>query len=502
MAIVNGHIIQAGGPVAVNEVQRVLATSASSVAALCTHTKINRYAKFKPYNFGGILPQGITDTIIEAYSHGMKPTLINYDPATAATPNSRSVLKCETPWKQWQAPNGNYPSQPYRLGDFRGYDHKALPDIAKVTFMDANGGTNGSLMRDVKLTATLNFNPGDDARVFITGCIYNGTSLRDLYLTMLVVNRYNDGQVWKWGRYCFAAQSDRTLYQGRAGASSANGNIPYDVTIDLSGASDEDIIQKFCASDNLGSHLIVIGLAPKMSGIADADGKAIMLETFGHIPDIVSLNMWKETVGSVEYNAQLGSQASSGVVTVETFEVVGGLRVLQGNSYPATTAKFTTKNGVPGVEVNIGGRFILGPRSTNAEGRFKVSVVVSIGNENDTAFSDAYVFFSDKGIKQYEISINNGIVTGAAMLSTSDGTMLEQNEQELNGPIFVPYSESSGILAVDIWAEGHKTTDRSAGSGGVEYLPVLVNYNDKVTDLSFGYNRWDGTLMYNENFNK
>lgn len=173
-------------PVAVSDVQAVLGTAETRISALCRHPAINRFARCKPYNFGGILRDGITESTRRAGNFGMAPALlgIGYIEQTCLTP----------PWGQWTPPEGTYPSRPCRLGDFDGYNHLAEKYITGFELRSSAGP---------QYTLPIYRNPqyphaeaGLTARIFtdntadlrLSDFAVNGVSLGDMYLTIGVAD--------------------------------------------------------------------------------------------------------------------------------------------------------------------------------------------------------------------------------------------------------------------------------------------------------------------------
>lgn len=114
-------------PVSVDDVADCLGmTRSSTLADLCTSSKINVWAKYKPTVF----PSPFPDDWYKAKdgNYGLNITVDN-------RVSSWSALVAE-----YSKPNNGYsniykrPSggatSPYRLGDFRGYNHKAKPEIS------------------------------------------------------------------------------------------------------------------------------------------------------------------------------------------------------------------------------------------------------------------------------------------------------------------------------------------------------------------------------------
>lgn len=76
------------------------------------HGKINPLSKRKPYAFGNV--SGYTDAEAAAHNWGMTPAAM--------------VLPNVPAWGQWQPPKGGL-SEPFRSGDFDGYNQNAKPPV-------------------------------------------------------------------------------------------------------------------------------------------------------------------------------------------------------------------------------------------------------------------------------------------------------------------------------------------------------------------------------------
>ena len=173
-------------PVAVSDVQAVLGTAETRISALCRHPAINRFARCKPYNFGGILRDGITESIRREGNFGMAPTLLGIGTIeqTCLTP----------PWGQWTPPEGTYPSRPCRLGDFDGYNRLAEKYITGFE-LRSSAGPQHTLpiyrnpqypQAEAGLTARIFTDNTADLR--LSDFAVNGVSLGDMYLTIGVAD--------------------------------------------------------------------------------------------------------------------------------------------------------------------------------------------------------------------------------------------------------------------------------------------------------------------------
>lgn len=91
-------------------VAAALGESSSDVGKLCSSDKINRWSKYKPVRFNTVT--SLTEEDLKSVNFGF-------------TINSTSAVNTSTLQSAWTylKPNGGLLNAPYRLGDFRGYDH-------------------------------------------------------------------------------------------------------------------------------------------------------------------------------------------------------------------------------------------------------------------------------------------------------------------------------------------------------------------------------------------
>ena len=98
-----------------------LQTSSHDVGTLCTHKNINMWSKWKPINVNATT---LTDQILIDNNYG----IIAPEPDT-------SIERAMTRAWAYNRPTGGANS-PYRLGDFRGYDHTAPPPVSTQEDVD------------------------------------------------------------------------------------------------------------------------------------------------------------------------------------------------------------------------------------------------------------------------------------------------------------------------------------------------------------------------------
>lgn len=134
-------------PVSIDDLKNLFGEGSGDLATLCTSQKINVWAKYKPTVF----PSPFPDDWYKAKdgNYGLNITVDN-------RVSSWSALVAE-----YSKPNNGYsniyirPSggatSPYRLGDFRGYNHKAKPEIS-----DYLAATN--YMEDSQISLSVAYN--------------------------------------------------------------------------------------------------------------------------------------------------------------------------------------------------------------------------------------------------------------------------------------------------------------------------------------------------------
>lgn len=494
MTVVSGHIIQRGSPLSVSEVGEVLGTADRTLTGICRSAAVNRHARFKPYPFGGILPDGITENIIKAANFGMSAKLLDFTklPSDNAMPTASQLAAVEQAWTQWRRPTGKQAdNEPLRLGDFSGYDHLAKADIGSVTFDNQWVEGSWQALSDGWLRATVNFSEGEDFRIHLSDFSYNGTALEDMYLTLLVIkaHRYGSGgNSISWTQKYFAAQSSQTLKQLRPTGSAT-------VEIDLSKVSD-GVIAEFSANENYSSssdHIVALGIAPKMDGLADGFGVPQLIHAAGALPQLISLNMYDSPLHCVRYSSILGTAEQSGAVDKEFFEVGGHLEVAQNTAYGKTAASWATVDGQRGIMVRVGGQFSLMPLQSAQDsypdrGRFKLDIIAVAKAADGTTVSDSRVIVTPVGIQEYVVAVNNGTVDTIKVFgqTVSTGPSSGANDATLkflDGGIFLPFAGNSATVTVRCSTEGYPTGNMY----GKQYWPLLKDQGGNFT--------WDAELL-------
>lgn len=124
MALSNNKIT---APVSVDDVADCLGmTRSSTLADLCTSSKINVWAKYKPTDYNAAFPDNWSKG--KDGNYGLNITVDNRVSSWNALVAEYS--KANNGYSNiYKRPSGGATS-PYRLGDFRGYNHKAKPEIS------------------------------------------------------------------------------------------------------------------------------------------------------------------------------------------------------------------------------------------------------------------------------------------------------------------------------------------------------------------------------------
>lgn len=123
MALVNGKIT---APVSIDDLKNLFGEGSGDLATLCTSPKINVWAKYKPTDYNA----AFTDNWSKGKdgNYGLNITVDNRVSSWNALVAEYSKPKNGYS-NIYKRPSGGATS-PYRLGDFRGYNHKAKPEIS------------------------------------------------------------------------------------------------------------------------------------------------------------------------------------------------------------------------------------------------------------------------------------------------------------------------------------------------------------------------------------
>lgn len=173
MALANNKIT---APVSVDDVADCLGMNRSStLAALCTSAKINVWAKYKPTDYNAAFSDNWSKG--KDGNYGLNITVDNRVSSWSALVAEYS--KANNGYSNiYKRPNGGATS-PYRLGDFRGYNHKAKPEIS-----DYLAATNYIEDQQISLSVAYNVVTADGDQVS-----YNAIeAFKDLYFGYVITD--------------------------------------------------------------------------------------------------------------------------------------------------------------------------------------------------------------------------------------------------------------------------------------------------------------------------
>lgn len=229
MALPNSNI-------SVAMVKSELGAATNDVGRLCTHPNINKWSRYKPYSYPqvtGIYGASGTDDNIpkNVLNWGINPAVIN----AGNLPDSQELADNWGKWGQWEPPYGGLES-PYRLGDFRNYNHQAKPAIGSVVFYNDNGGTrpvvSGGREKTFQFRVKLILNSDADIKLSEYKATVVG-SIMDMYLT-LVIGTQMPSLSYPQARL---VQSEKTI-----GQAIADGDTEIIATMDTSNLDTENVL--------------------------------------------------------------------------------------------------------------------------------------------------------------------------------------------------------------------------------------------------------------------
>lgn len=167
-------------PVSIDDVKSVLGYSSNDLASLCTYKGINMWAKYKPVD---------SDNAFLDINTGWKGKRndcnINY-------PKTTSIYDIKDYYSQ--ADNGfthRMASAPYRLGDFRGYNHNAKSEYLGITT------TSPSAEDAVSISAAYNLQSVNSDWISMKDLLNDGSNITYHFGVLLYNNNGNKLQYMK-----------------------------------------------------------------------------------------------------------------------------------------------------------------------------------------------------------------------------------------------------------------------------------------------------------------
>ena len=134
---------------------------------MCTHTSINKWSKWKPIRYNTV--SGITATILSNANFGLVP---------ASTSTNYAAI-AGVKWA-YNKPRGGAYDEPFRIGDFRNYNHEALP----ICSIDEAPKANRTFNTSKQITAAINVS-GTDYTIGLND--FAGT-IGDMYFGAVIVD--------------------------------------------------------------------------------------------------------------------------------------------------------------------------------------------------------------------------------------------------------------------------------------------------------------------------
>lgn len=128
-------------PVSIDDVKKALGASSNDLGTLCRNENINMWSRHKPVAYASVVPIGFGDSDgsneAKKVSYGIKPGKIIEDVVSIEDSNITDLYEnAEYSWVYTKPAGGA--SQPYRISDFAGYCHYAVPfivsEVHAITF--------------------------------------------------------------------------------------------------------------------------------------------------------------------------------------------------------------------------------------------------------------------------------------------------------------------------------------------------------------------------------
>ena len=457
----NGTIITA--PVQVTDVQTVLGETKSDVIGLCSSAKINNKSRFKPYNFGGVLApidKNEWDKAIKAQNFGMVPTYFVTQTNGASYTNPATTAK-DAYWKQWQAPQGGE-HQPYRLGDYNGYNKSAVPCINRLEIQGLYSNTPcftvGNDSRRTPISALLHLNTSADIPLGDFHEHYKTTDFKDYYLTLLI-----GPNVSGLGNGCIIAQSQNTI--GNSGAVAV---VSLDTHVTSSVADEMRINSK--------KVIMVATLMPKIAQCAG--GKTAYFSSLGSIGgnSFLSLKVYTDTNVSnqVLYATAKFTDTDSG-----SFPVKPAVQ----SYYIKTT--FLRRAKIFDVEKNWNDEIVFRCTSNSA---FTIAQF-SKALPTETVTLNVRVKFLETGYASYDFNNGADLIFDWSGWHVTGNMLYAADNDSVQPMTFSPYSFSHPSGDVDVWVEvriaNYETTGAvyqftTEDNGGTQAKSVAIN-TDTIT---------------------
>ena len=167
-------------------VMKTLGAKTNRLDLLCSHRNINKWSRWKPYPYNSKQP--ITEQIITSLGYGILPAAISPGEIPATEELETTMFICS----HLGAPAGD--NEPFRLDDFKNYNHDAPLPCEPVQFSNDKGGiipisgNNAYPLYHPVYSCRMQMNIAD---ISLSELICDTVSLSDLYLTLIISPNLN-----------------------------------------------------------------------------------------------------------------------------------------------------------------------------------------------------------------------------------------------------------------------------------------------------------------------
>lgn len=246
----NGVII---APVTTTDVANVLQTSSRDVGTLCIHENINPNARYKPEDYNVIA--NLTEDQRKENNFGWNIPSFHMNNLPGNKDDETDMWK----WEYIRPKGGS--TSPYRMGDFRQYNHKATSWMRDLYVGNGKGHKPVVVPREYltqipekQYWAELQLDNGSEIK--LSELRTPQGNIQDMYLTLVIaLNRNNQGPVFDKSIF---AQSEQTIGEAVSGSL---GSIM--ASLNTARLVEDGILSKV---DGFKQTICAAFLAPKMDG--------------------------------------------------------------------------------------------------------------------------------------------------------------------------------------------------------------------------------------------
>lgn len=172
-------------PVSIDDVRTVLGQSSYDLGTLCKASTINIFSRVKPVRYNSMAP--ITDANRRSAGHGVDTP----DIVTGTTVTAALIQDAAGNWWEYNAPRGGTYNEPFRLTDFIGYYHYAVPPI-QINYPESGWEINNTA--NDWLNIYIDYDPADSTYNLQATDLTVGLDFRQCYIYAALC-RYNDAAI-------------------------------------------------------------------------------------------------------------------------------------------------------------------------------------------------------------------------------------------------------------------------------------------------------------------